>query len=135
MADVLRLPRSLPRRIALLLLAAFFVVAGLNHFVNPQFYVSIMPPYLPVHLELVYLSGVFEVTGGLAILAPALRSLAGWGLILLLLAIFPANIHMAMNPELYPATPAWLLYARLPFQAVFVAWAWWATRPDPAPAR
>lgn len=134
MAGVLDLPRSRPRRIALLLLAAFFVVAGVNHFLNPQFYVAIMPPYLPFPLELVYLSGVFEVAGGLAVLAPALRQLAGWGLILLLFAVFPANLHMAMNPDLFPDTPAWALYARLPFQALFVAWAWWATRPEPAPA-
>jgi uncharacterized membrane protein len=129
----LELPRSRVRSAALLLLAIFFVFAGVNHFANPDFYVAIMPPYLPAHLELVYLSGVFEVIGGLAALAPATRALAGWGLVLLLMAVYPANIHMAMHPEQFPDVPVWGLYARLPLQIVFVAWAWWATRPD-APA-
>ena len=131
MMDFLELPARLPKRLALLGLALFFVVAGANHFVNPGFYVAMMPPYLPVHRELVWLSGVFEVLGGMAVLVPAMRSAAGWGLILLLLAIFPANLHMAANPELYPELGATALYVRLPFQALFIAWAYWATRPDP----
>jgi uncharacterized membrane protein len=130
---MLDLPRHIGRRLALLGLALFFVVAGANHFLNPAFYVAIMPPYLPAHLELVYLSGFFEIAGGVAVLIPAVRSRAGWGLVLLLLAIFPANIDMALHPERYPDLPAAGLYARLPLQAVFIAWAYWATRPaDPA---
>ena len=127
---MLQLPRSRPKRIALLLLVPFYVIAGVNHFVNPDFYVNIMPPYLPAHRELVLLSGVFEVLGGLGVLVPAIRALVGWGLILLLLAVFPANVHMAMHPELFADVPAWALYARLPLQVPFIAWAYWATRPD-----
>ncbi len=129
-----QLPRSIPRRIALLLLAAFFVVAGVNHFVNPDFYVAIMPPYLPAHLELVYVSGLFELLGGLAVLPRRTRALAGWGLIALLVAVYPANVHMALHPELYSDTPRAALYARLPFQVVFFAWTFWATRPEAEPA-
>lgn len=89
-----------------------------------------MPPYLPAHLELVYLSGVFEMLGGLGVLFSQARKPAGWGLIALLVAIFPANLHMALSPTQFPTLPAWALYGRLPFQLVFIAWAWWATRPD-----
>ncbi|MCH7975080.1 MAG: DoxX family protein [Bacteroidetes bacterium] len=128
------LARPLPRRIALLLLSAFFVVAGANHFVHPDGYVAIMPPYLPAHLELVYISGVFEMLGGLGVLFSRSRQLTGWGLIALLVAIFPANLDMALHPEQFPDIPAWVLYARLPFQLVFIAWVWWATRPDAAKA-
>lgn len=126
------LPRSRLRAAALLALSLFFVAAGVNHFASPDFYVAIMPPYLPAPLALVQASGVLEILGGLAVLAPRLRPLAGWGLVGLLVAVFPANLHMALHPELFPDAPAWLLLARLPLQAVFIAWAWWATRPDSA---
>ena len=123
------------RRLALLGLAGLFVVAGVNHFVNPEIYVAIMPPYLPAPRTLVYVSGFFEVVGGLAVLPRATRSVAGWGLVALLVAVFPANVHMALHPELFAPIPAWALYARLPVQLVLIAWAWWATRPSPAPGR
>jgi uncharacterized membrane protein len=126
---MLQLPQSVPRRLALLALAVFFVGAGVNHFANPDFYVRIMPPYLPAHLELVNLSGVLEVLGGLAVLVPGIRGLAGWGLIYLLVAVYPANVHMALHPELFPSMSTFALYARLPLQLVFIAWAYWATRP------
>ena len=121
-----------PKRIALILLAVAFVVAGSNHFVSPEFFVAIMPPYLPAHLELVYLSGVFEIAGGIGVLIPRVRSLAGWGLVLLLVAVFPANFHMAMNPELFSDVSPFALYVRLPMQIAFILWAYWATRPDTA---
>ena len=82
------------------LLAAFFVLAGLNHFIKPDFYLKIMPPYLPWHLLLVYLSGVVEIVLGLLLLLPKFTRAAAWGLIALLVAVFPANIHMAFNQEL-----------------------------------
>ncbi len=129
-----QLPSQLARRLALLALAAFFVVAGVNHFLNPDFYVAIMPPYLPAHLELVYLSGVFELVGGVAVLVAGVRVLAGWGLILLLIAIFPANLHTALHPELFPDVSTVAMYARLPLQLVFIAWAYWATQPEAAVA-
>ncbi len=129
----LKLPKSRARRVSLLLLAAFFVFAGINHFGKPDFYVAIMPPYLPAHLELVYVSGGFEILGGLGVLLTATRSLAGWGLIALLLAVYPANIHMVLNPDAFVdgGTPLWALYLRLPLQFVMIAWAWWSTREEP----
>ena len=130
--SMLQLPERRAKRLSLLALAAFFFVAGSNHFVNPDFYLGIMPPYLPAPLELVYVSGVFEILGGLAVLVPAFRVQAGWGLILLLLAVYPANLHMAFHPELFPELPAFGLYARLPLQFPLGAWAYWATRPDPS---
>lgn len=111
------------------LLFVFFVAAGLNHFINPAFYLKIMPPYLPWHLFLVYLSGFFEVALGVLLLAPVFTRVAAWGLIALLIAVFPANIQMAINPQLYPDISPPALWLRLPLQAVFIAWAYWYTRP------
>ena len=130
---MLELPSRIPKRVALLLLAAFFVAAGVAHFASPDFFVAIVPPYLPAHLELVYLSGVFEILGGVAVLVPRVRAAAGWGLILLLLAVFPANIHMALNPEQVRGldlnrVPRWALWARLPLQPLCALWVWRATR-------
>ena len=121
------------RRFATYALGVGFVGAGAAHFTSPDFYLPMMPTYLPWHLELIYLSGLLEIVGGLAVLVPGWRSLAGYGLIALLIAIFPANLHMAMNGISAPgmdATPA-LLWGRLPVQGIFIAWAWWATRPTP----
>lgn len=112
------------------LLCVFFVLAGLNHFINPAFYLKIMPPYLPWQLGLVYLSGFFEIALGVMILIPALTHLAAWGLIALLIAVFPANIHMAINPVLYPDINPIALWLRLPLQAVLIAWVYWYTRPE-----
>ena len=127
---MLKLPMGLPKRFALLGLSLFYVLAGANHFLNPDFYVEMMPPYLPAHLGLVYLSGLFESLGGAAVLAPSLRSLAGWALVLLLVAVFPANLHMALNSDLFPDISAMAVYIRLPLQIPLIAWAYWATRPD-----
>jgi uncharacterized membrane protein len=121
------------RRIKLVLkyiLALFFVLAGLNHFRNPDFYVNIMPPYLPWHLALVYISGIAEIGLGVLLLFNRWSGLAAWGLIALLVAVFPANIHMAVNAELYPAYSPTALWARLPLQGVLIAWAYWYTRHD-----
>lgn len=123
------LPQRRSRRWALLGLAVVFVAAGVNHFVMPEVYVRIMPPYLPAPKALVYLSGAFEILGGLGVLPRATRAAAGWGLVALLIAVFPANLHMALHPEQFASVPAWALYARLPFQLVLIGWAYWATRP------
>lgn len=106
-----------------------FVLAGLNHFLNAAFYVSIMPPYLPWHEELVAASGVCEIVLGTLILVPRAAPLAGWGLVALLVAVFPANVHMATHADRYPEVAPALLWARLPLQGVLVAWAYWCTRP------
>lgn len=111
------------------LLCVFFVAAGLNHFINPALYLKIMPPYLPWHLFLVYLSGFFEVALGVLLPVTALTRIAAWGLIALLIAVFPANIQMATNPQLYSDISPLALWLRLPLQAVFIAWAFWYTRP------
>lgn len=116
-------------------LGLVFAVAGANHFRNPDFYVRIMPPWLPAHEELVAISGIFEILGGLAVFVAPLRPWAGWGLGALLVAVFPANLHMALNPELYPTLPEAALWARVPLQGVLIAWAWWATRAEAASAR
>ena len=132
MTTMLALPRSIPRRVGLLALAVFFVVAGIGHFTNPEFYVSIIPTYLPSPRELVFVSGIFEITGGIAVLVPSARRWAGLALVALLVAVFPANLHMALNPDAFLSGGAslWMLYARLPLQLVLMAWAYWATRPD-----
>lgn len=112
-------------------LTVFMVLAGVNHFIAPDPYVAIMPDALPWHLALVYLSGVAEIAGGLGLILPSTRRLAAWGLIAMLVAIFPANVNMAINhlPLGGKVAPTWLLWARLPLQAVLIAWAWWYTRP------
>ncbi len=102
----------------------FFVVAGTLHFLAPRAYERIVPPYLPRHRELVLASGVAEAAGGLGLIPAATRRAAGWWLIATLIAVFPANVHMALHAEDFPTIPggARSLWARLPFQAVFIAW-------------
>ena len=99
-----------------------FIAAGVNHFVMPKAYVAIMPDYLPAHEELVAASGVAEVAGGAALMHPRTRRLGGWWLIATLIAVFPANLHMALHPERYKRVPRAALYARLPVQLLFAAW-------------
>lgn len=110
------------------LLGLLFIAAGINHFWHTAFYVTIMPPWLPLHLELVYLSGAAEIALGGLLLFSRWQSLAGWGLIALCLAVFPANVHMALHPVMFPQFSPQGLWLRLPFQAVAIAWAWWYTR-------
>jgi uncharacterized membrane protein len=116
------------------LLTVFMVAAGANHFITPETYVAMMPGFLPAPLALVYISGIAEIAGGLGLILPATRRLAAWGLVALFLAVFPANINMAINdlPLGSRAIPAWALWARLPLQLVLIAWAFWFTR-RPAP--
>jgi len=114
------------------LLAFLMVGVGALHFVNPEPFVRIVPPPLPAH-AMVYLSGVFEILGGLGLLVPKTRKFAAWGLIALYLAVFPANLYMAWNGiQLDPANPmpTWGAWVRLPFQALFIAWAYWFTKDD-----
>ncbi|HVE89008.1 MAG TPA: hypothetical protein VNA44_04845 [Burkholderiaceae bacterium] len=110
------------------LFGAFFIGSGLNHFISTDFYLSIMPPYLPWHLPLVYASGIAEAALGALLLVRRWSTIAAWGLIVLLIAVFPANVHMALNATLYPQFSPILLWLRLPVQAVLVAWAWLYTR-------
>jgi uncharacterized membrane protein len=114
-------------------LAGFFAFAGTMHFVIPRSYEAIMPPSLPRHREAVALSGVAEIVGGAAVLAQPTRRFARWWLLGLLLAVFPANVHMALNPEEVRGldldrVPRWALWARLPLQPLAMLWVWRATR-------
>ena len=119
------------KRVLLYLLAVFYTLAGVMHLLRPDYYLPMMPPYLPWHAELVWLSGVAELALGLAVLVPALRMLAAWGIILLLVAVFPANVHIALhNVPVFGAKEGagignWI---RLPVQGLLIAWAWWYTR-------
>ena len=120
------------RTIARLVAALGFVAVGVMHFTDPEFFEHIVPPYLPAPELLVWISGAAEIAGGVGLLVPRLRRAAGWGLLALLVAVFPANVHMAVN-EVMPISgdvPVWTLWARLPFQVVFAAWiAWVALAP------
>jgi uncharacterized membrane protein len=115
-------------------LAAFFAAAGANHFVNPRSYEAIVPPSIADRRrEIVAVSGVAEIVGGLAVLHPATRGFGRWWLLGLLLAVFPANVHMAVSPEQVPGLdlrkiPRWALWARLPLQPLAMLWVWRATR-------
>ena len=132
--DSMQLPKSWVKRFFLFLLSAFFTYAGFHHLFAPDFYVSIMPPWIPGHLALVYISGVFEIMGGIGVLIPRFRALAGIGLVALLIAVYPANLYMAFNPELFPDIPVVALYVRLALQFVAFYWAYSVTRPDSAAA-
>jgi uncharacterized membrane protein len=116
---------------ALVLLSLAMVSIGVLHFARPRPFVRIVPKYLSAPLALVHISGFFEILGGLGLLIPATRVWAAWGLIALYIAVFPANIYMltnniSLNPK--KPIPRWALWARLPFQLVFIAWAYWFTQ-------
>jgi uncharacterized membrane protein len=113
---------STPKLVSLVVMGMFYIFAGAMHFIKPSFYLALMPPWLPWHRGLVAVSGVIEVALGLLVLVPATRPYAAWGIIALLLAVFPANIHAAIT-----AVPGAGGYVRLPLQVVFIAWAWWYT--------
>jgi len=123
MADAETRPGKL-RTFFLVLAASCYILAGANHFRVPNFYRAIIPPFFPVPGALVIVSGVFEIIGGLGLLIPGLRRFAGWGLIALLIAVFPANIYMVVAPDriadLHVAP--WLLWLRLPLQGVLIVW-------------
>ena len=112
-----------------------YVFAGVLHFVTPDSYLPIMPPWIPAHLTMVYLSGAAEVVLGAAVLEPKLRRVAAWGIIALLIAIFPANVNIAVHnvPVFGAAEGAGSAnWVRLPIQALLIVWAWWYTLPDDA---
>jgi uncharacterized membrane protein len=116
---------AMSRTVALWILAAFFVVAGANHFLNPGPYFPMMPPYLPWPEGLIIVSGIAEIGGRLGLLVPRVRRLAGWGLIALLVAVFPANVQVALHGWPGEPIPHWALWARLPLQGVLIAWVYW----------
>ena len=114
--------------LALYLMAFLYVLAGINHFWHPRMYMAIMPPYLPWHSSLVIISGVCEIVFGLLLLPVSTRWLAAWLIIALLIAVFPANIQMAVDYYRRHSSSAWLAMLRLPIQFLLIAWAWQYTK-------
>ena len=124
---------SKTKRVLLWVMAVLYMFAGFNHLLNPDFYLLIMPPGLPDPGWLNVLSGLAEIVLGVYILEPRVRVLSAWGIIALLIAVFPANVYAALEnvgPEGPGSGPGAAAYIRLPFQALFIVWAWWYTWPD-----
>jgi uncharacterized membrane protein len=117
-------------RVGQVVMGVLYVAAGAMHFVAIRNYERIMPSYLPAHHELVLLSGAAEIAGGLGVIIPGRRRAASWGLVMLLIAVLPANVWMAQHPDLFPNIPHWALWARLPLQLPLIWWAWKYTRTE-----
>ena len=115
-------------------MAIFYIFAGAVHFRNPQFYLVIMPPYIPWQLGMIYLPGAAEILGGIGLLIPngfvfpRTRAAAAWGIVALLICISPVHINMCLHPAAYSQVPVWGLWLRLAFQIPLIAWAWSYTR-------
>jgi len=109
-------------------MSLFYISIGIKHFINADWFMKIMPPYLPYHKELVYLSGAFEIIFGIMLLFEKTRFFAAWGLILLLIAVFPANIYLAQTNGAAMNTSPAVAWGRLPFQAVFIVLAYWHSK-------
>jgi uncharacterized membrane protein len=118
-----------PRILALGFVFLWFFIGGIAHFAFTELEMKIVPPWLPAHRELVLISGVFELTGAFGILSARTRRIAGWGLILLTIAVTPANIFMLQNASQFPEVHYWALVARLPLQILLLLCIWWATKP------
>jgi uncharacterized membrane protein len=115
-------------KILLYSMAAFYVIAGIYHFVNSLFYKKIMPPWLPGHYTLIYTSGVIEIVLGLLLIPGKTRVVAAWCIIVLLIAVFPANIQMMLNYREEQHPYLWVAILRLPLQLLLVAWAYHFTK-------
>jgi uncharacterized membrane protein len=115
------------------ILAVCIVVAGFLHFAQSEPFIRIVPDFLPAPATLVYLSGVIEILLGIGLLVPSTRQLSAWGLVALFIAVYPANLNMAINHIKIAGIPDtwWFQAIRLPFQGVLIAWAYWYTRPEP----
>lgn len=117
-------------------LSVSLIIVGIAHFIKPEQFAKIVPPQLPYPFELVYISGFFEILGGIGLLIPLVSVAAAWGIVALFIAVFPANLNQAFNSipiEGIPDHP-WLYWCRLPFQAVLIAWALWYTKASPNPS-
>ncbi len=123
---------SRTKRVLLWVMGGFYILNGLNHFLNADAYIAIMPAYLPWPSQLVLLSGVAEIALGAGVLIPATGMAAAWGIIVLLILIFPANLYVAMNGLSYVGDKPKIVlnWVRLPFQLVLIAWAYWYTKPS-----
>ena len=116
------------RLFSIISMSIFYVSVGVNHFTIPEWFLQIVPPRLPYKLELVYISGFLEIILGVMLLIPATRFYAAWGLILLLIAVYPANIYLAQTNGAAMNTTPLVAWGRLPFQFVFIALAYWHTK-------
>ena len=116
------------KTISIIIMSLFYIGAGINHFINPAWFVRIVPPILPFKIAIVYISGISEIILGSLLIFPRTRFIAGWGLILLLLAVYPANIYVALtNGKAMDTTPM-MAWGRLPFQFVFIGLAYWHSK-------
>lgn len=111
-----------------LFVTAWFVVGGMTHFAYPEPFLRIMPPYIPFHIAIVYISGALELLGALGLWIKPVRSLAGYGLMALTTAVTLANVHMFQHPDLFPNIPYWLLIVRFPMQVALIWLIWWCSR-------
>ena len=116
------------KQITIYLMSLFYIFGGIKHFTNVGWYMKIMPPYISYHKELVYLSGAFEIILGIMLLFEQTRFLSGWGLILLLIAVFPANIYLAQTNGAAMNISLAFAWGRLPLQAVFIGLAYWHSK-------
>ena len=114
--------------LSLMVMGIFYISIGISHFISPLWYVQIVPPYLPYKLELVYISGLFEILFGGMLLFKKTRFLAGWGLILLLIAVYPANIYLAQTNGAAMNTTPLIAWGRLPVQFIFIGLAYWHSK-------
>lgn len=113
------------------LLAVLFLCSGVYHFISPETYLSMMPIYVPYPETANYLSGATEILGGIGVVLPRWQRAAGWGLIVLLVALLPANLHMAMNGWESVTLPKWILWLSVPLQFLLMAWVYYACLSDP----
>jgi uncharacterized membrane protein len=121
------------KRAGLAFVFIWFFAGGIGHFAATDFFVSIVPPWVPSPRAMVYVSGMFELIGAFALLSARLRPWAGWGLLLLIVCVTPANLYMWQHPQLFPKFPPALLSVRLLIQVLLIACVWWSTRPDVTP--
>lgn len=121
------------KEILRIFLAIPLIIVGITHFTEPEQFAKIVPPQLPYPFELVYISGFFEILGGIGLLIPLVSVAAAWGIVALFIAVFPANINQAINSIAIEGIPDYplLYWLRLPFQAVLIAWALWYTKTSP----
>ena len=120
--------KSKIKTLSIIIMTLFYTMAGTNHFINPDWYVRIVPPILPFKTAIVYISGILEIILGTLLIFPKRRFIASWGLILLLVAVYPANIYVALtNGEVMDTTPL-IAWGRLPFQFVFIGLAYWHSK-------
>ena len=120
--------KSKIKTLSIIIMTLFYIMAGTNHFINPDWYVRIVPPILPFKTAIVYISGILEIILGTLLIFPKRRFIASWGLILLLVAVYPANIYVALtNGEAMDTTPL-IAWGRLPFQFVFIGLAYWHSK-------